>query len=732
MFRSASIGQVVSRGASALFISGMIVMIAITSVSMWMHSRSALTGELSQSLKEVNTSIHDVEAELHVLSGVLAGKSEIIESAGVNAALRAELMNKEFGILKSLDPSINVLEILTPSVTVLYRAHNPGLAGDNKQQQKIFAEATRKGAASDITFSVTAKQFTALSVRAVKQGEKIIGYIAVGKRLGAPLLQRFAAVSQADVTLLFKGEVAVTTRDSITSPVLNGLAFSQKPGEALPVEFTTTDGTFIGVSEAFIVDSGEAIAIMLSRNRSILTSNFIAILVVPLIGAAIMLVLIVPVVTIAGRRAAAVITDLSNTMRDLTAGKLDVIVPHIDRKDEFGSMARALGVFQNQGFEIRKGDVLRQQQELERSSRLEAFEDFKGAINVTVSGAVAGNLTARLNVEGIPADLVELGTLLNTLLAGLDANISSTVSGMEALAAGNLSNRITDEFHGEFGRLKTASNGLAETFQQTIGNILSVTEDVKVATDEILQGITDLAQRTAQEAEFTSEAKVRLTTFAQSCRTSADVAGRAVRMVNDSETAVRVGEVSVTHTQEAMRRITGASSRIGDITGLIEDIAFQTNLLALNAAVEAARAGEAGRGFAVVATEVRTLAQRASDASRDVKKLVEGTIHELDGGAVAVEQTSDAFVKISSTIGEVTQLVLSMADTSSAQAQSIDSLSEGINEIGEMAQQNAALVEETNAMLESANTRIGDLSRIARGFNIGQLTAKGPRTRLAA
>ncbi len=191
-------------------------------------------------------------------------------------------------------------------------------------------------------------------------------------------------------------------------------------------------------------------------------------------------------------------------------------------------------------------------------------------------------------------------------------------------------------------------------------------------------------------------------------------------MANDAETQARTGEALVGQTRDAMDRIATASRRIADITSMIDDIAFQTNLLALNAAVEAARAGEAGRGFAVVATEVRTLAQRAGDASRDVKALITTANGEVTQGVESVEQTAEAFKRIADAVNRVNANVRELAELSGSQAGDVEQLGGRVEQLGDMAQQNAALVEESNAMLENANGRIADLAKLARAFRIAE------------
>ena len=167
---------------------------------------------------------------------------------------------------------------------------------------------------------------------------------------------------------------------------------------------------------------------------------------------------------------------------------------------------------------------------------------------------------------------------------------------------------------------------------------------------------------------------------------------------------------------QAMERISTSSSKISNIIGLIDDIAFQTNLLALNASVEAARAGDAGKGFAVVAVEVRRLAQSAASASSEVKVLIEQSAAEVAGGSKLV---ADATQRLDSMLGgmrENTALIEAITRATQEQSSTIAQVSIAVRQIDEMTQHNAALVEETNAAIEQTESQAAELDRIVEVF----------------
>ena len=168
----------------------------------------------------------------------------------------------------------------------------------------------------------------------------------------------------------------------------------------------------------------------------------------------------------------------------------------------------------------------------------------------------------------------------------------------------------------------------------------------------------------------------------------------------------------------AMGKIEDSSRQIGDIVGLIQEIAFQTNLLALNAAVEAARAGEAGKGFAVVANEVRALAQRAGQASKDIKGLIINSDNQVREGVALVKQAGSSLGEIVASAKKVATFVSEIAAATQEQSSGIEQVSKAVTGMDQMTQQNAALVEETNAALHSAQSQIDELRKVVSFFQM--------------
>ncbi|RYE57077.1 MAG: methyl-accepting chemotaxis protein, partial [Hyphomicrobiales bacterium] len=192
----------------------------------------------------------------------------------------------------------------------------------------------------------------------------------------------------------------------------------------------------------------------------------------------------------------------------------------------------------------------------------------------------------------------------------------------------------------------------------------------------------------------------------------------ASKMAQEVSTTAAVGGEVMTRATDAMERIKSSSSKISNIIGLIDDIAFQTNLLALNASVEAARAGESGKGFAVVAVEVRRLAQSAAQASSEVKQLVQKSGSEVKSGEELVGAAGTKLMQMLGVMQQNTALVASIARASRDQAVSIREVTSAIHTLDEVTQHNAALVQETHASIEQTEAQTQALDRIVDVFQL--------------
>ncbi len=373
-------------------------------------------------------------------------------------------------------------------------------------------------------------------------------------------------------------------------------------------------------------------------------------------------------------------------------GALETVV---DTKgnDEISDISKSVLLFRDNAVALRAAE------EAKVEDQKRAQEQRRQMMQVVVASSTAGDFSQRVAAQFADAELNALADSVNTLLETVQAGLSETCEVLAELSAGHLSTRIEGLYQGAFAELKDGTNALAEEFEGTLARLSETVSAVRSATSEILDGVTDLAERTSEESNAVSMATNQLGAFAGTVKKTASEAAQATGMAQGAEERAQQGEKVVASALEAMQRIRQSSSKISEVIAMIDEIAFQTNLLALNAAVEAARAGDAGKGFAVVATEVRSLAKRSADASNDVKKLVEAAHGDVKVGVGLVEETSAMFGAIMGSVNELTKLMNGIAQTAKSQASDVSTINTEIDGIGTMAHQNAALVEETNAAL---------------------------------
>jgi methyl-accepting chemotaxis protein len=250
---------------------------------------------------------------------------------------------------------------------------------------------------------------------------------------------------------------------------------------------------------------------------------------------------------------------------------------------------------------------------------------------------------------------------------------------------------------GELEMLCGGVNDLLDSMVEMMTELKSISQEVSSAAVEISTATTDLSQRTEEQAASLEETSASMEEIAATVKKNAENARHANDLTRGTrEVADRGGEV-VSEAVSAMARIEESSRRIADIISVIDEIARQTNLLALNAAVEAARAGEAGRGFAVVASEVRSLAQRSSQAAKDIKDLITNSSGQVQDGVQLVNRAGDSLKDILESIKQVADIVADIATASNEQATGIEQVNRALTQMDEVTQQNSAMVEENAA-----------------------------------
>jgi methyl-accepting chemotaxis protein len=296
--------------------------------------------------------------------------------------------------------------------------------------------------------------------------------------------------------------------------------------------------------------------------------------------------------------------------------------------------------------------------------------------------------------------------------------VQRAVEAADEISHGNLAVDIRHDGKDEVAQLLRSLDEMQQNLARIVGQVRSGSESVSTASSEIAQGNNDLSARTEQQASALQETAASMEQLNSTVRQNAENARQANQLAQSASTvAVSGGEV-VSQVVSTMKGIHDSSSKIADIIGVIDGIAFQTNILALNAAVEAARAGEQGRGFAVVASEVRSLAGRSADAAKQIKALINDSVERVGTGTVLVDKAGATMNEVVSAIKRVTDLMGEISAASSEQSQGVSQVGEAVTQMDQVTQQNAALVEEMAAAASSLNNQAQDLVSTVAFFRL--------------
>ncbi len=359
---------------------------------------------------------------------------------------------------------------------------------------------------------------------------------------------------------------------------------------------------------------------------------------------------------------------------------------------------------------------------LDRTAEV-AVEDEVGDI---VSGAVRGDFTRRVSVDGKSGFFLRLANDLNNLVDTSQRGLEDVAIVLGAMADGDLTKTISAEYEGTFGQLKNDANQTVARLCEIVDQIKESTDAINTAAKEIASGNQDLSSRTEEQASSLEETASSMEQLTSTVKQNADNARQANELAgNAQQVAVKGGEV-VGQVVDTMSAIHQSSSKIADIIGVIDGIAFQTNILALNAAVEAARAGEQGRGFAVVATEVRNLAQRSAAAAKEIKGLISDSVEKVETGNKLVDQAGRTMEEVVSSIKRVAKIMGDISDASREQSSGIEQVSLAVSQMDEVTQQNAALVEEAAAAAESLEEQAHNLAQAVSVFRVNGSSADKP------
>ncbi|MDY4373317.1 methyl-accepting chemotaxis protein [Pectobacterium carotovorum] len=350
-----------------------------------------------------------------------------------------------------------------------------------------------------------------------------------------------------------------------------------------------------------------------------------------------------------------------------------------------------------------------------------------GQLNDVVKSLLSDQLAA--SQEDIRSATLQMSiAALITLLLGLliswfisrqiTTPLGNTLNMAEKIATGDLTMSINTTRKDELGQLMSAMSKMNDNLHNMIDDIRVGVSQISNASSEIVAGNTDLSSRTEQQAAAVEQTAASMEQLTATVKQNADNAHHANKLaISASQTAKQGGE-QVNNVVQTMTAIESSSKRIAEITSVINSIAFQTNILALNAAVEAARAGEQGRGFAVVASEVRSLAQRSSQAAKEIEGLISESVTQVSRGATLVGNAGKTMNDIVTSITQVHDIMGEIATASDEQSRGISQVSQAIVEMDSTTQQNAALVEQSSAAADSLEEQARLLKQAVSVFRL--------------
>lgn len=360
-------------------------------------------------------------------------------------------------------------------------------------------------------------------------------------------------------------------------------------------------------------------------------------------------------------------------------------------------------------------DLLKNKDEADKKNN-KMVEQLLHNINEMVSQASVGNLSTRADESRFDGGYKELVGKMNGLMATISAPLNETIKVLQSLAEGDLTKTIDGNYQGMFAEIKTSINETIGKLKQITSEIKDAARNVSGSSSEISAASSDLSRRTESQASTLEQTAASMEEITGAVTQNTKNARDANQFASEATTVALEGGEVVKKVVDAMGRITESSTKIADIISVIDEIAFQTNLLALNAAVEAARAGDAGKGFAVVADEVRSLAGRSATASKEIKNLIQQSVHQVKDGSELVDKAGVTLEKVIESFNKLAILIADISNASEEQSTGINEINSAVSQMDATTQENAAMVEQQTAAAQTLTQLAGDLMTLINFF----------------
>jgi len=367
----------------------------------------------------------------------------------------------------------------------------------------------------------------------------------------------------------------------------------------------------------------------------------------------------------------------------------------MDRGDEIGVMAGAMDTF---------------------------ADDLQNVVVGTMKQIAAGDLSAKITPRDAQDEVMPAlkGTI--DALRGLIIDDGGRV--LKAAAGKDLSLRLTEEYKGEYADMKENINQLVQNLDDAMQQVSEAVNQVTSASGQISQGSQSLAEGANEQASSLEEVSSSLEEMSSMTKQNADNSNHAKALMTEAGASINEADEAMKRMAQAIGQIKTSSDNTAKILKTIDDIAFQTNLLALNAAVEAARAGEAGKGFAVVAEEVRNLAMRSAEASKNTAAMIEESVKNAEGGVKITEDVAKALGTTVERSSKVTDLIAEIAAASNEQALGIEQVNTAVAQMNTVTQQNAANSEESASAAEELSSQAAELANMVGNFQLSSSSGK--------